>query len=247
MFDLKKQIMWSKLRVGIVITFALLTMFMTVFFAGNLENMFVPKVALEAHLQDVKGLRRGSPVWVSGIEVGSVRDIHLHPEHGTVITIMIKKSALDFIKKDSQASVLTMGLLGDKYVELSAGSPGAEPVKAGDMIKGSAQIDMKEVMEVGTMSVQKMTDFIKRLENLVTEIENGQGTASKLLKDPALYDNLNKASLRLGSVLEKIDKGDRGLVNKDTDKEMKATVAELRELIRDMKENPKKYLKFSLF
>lgn len=248
MFDIKKQLMWSKLRVGIVITLALLMLFLTVFFAGSLENIFAPKVLLKAHLQDVKGLRKGSPVWISGIEVGSVREIDLHPNYGTIITIAVKKRALNFIRKDSQASVLTMGLLGDKYVELTTGSPNSEPIKPGDMIKGSSQIELKDMMEIGTESVQKMSDFINKLEHLVTEIEKGQGTASKLLKDPSLYENLNKASLRLSLILAKVEKGERSLVtDRETDKELKSAVAELRQLIKDMKDNPKKYFKFSVF
>lgn len=204
MFDMKKQLMWSKLKVGLVITLALITLFLTVFFAGSVENILAPKVNLKAHLQDVKGLRKGAPVWISGIEVGSVKEIALSPDYGTMLTISIKKQALGFIKKDSQASVLTMGLLGDKYVELTSGSPNAEPIKPGDVIKGAAQIELKEVMEIGTASVQKMSDFISKLENLVTKIEKGEGTVSKFITDPSLYNNLKNASNTLSFTLKEI-------------------------------------------
>lgn len=155
MFEIKKQLMWSKLKVGLVITLTLLIFFITVFFAGAIEKFFSKKVELKAHIQDVKGLRKGAPVWISGIEVGSVKSMSLHPAYGTIVTLSVKRSALGFLRKNAEASILTMGLLGDKYIELSSGSPDAETIKPGDVIKGRAQIDFKDVMETSAASIEK--------------------------------------------------------------------------------------------
>jgi phospholipid/cholesterol/gamma-HCH transport system substrate-binding protein len=326
MFDMKKQLMWSKLKVGVVITLALITLFFTMFFAGGIEDIVSPKINLKAQIQDVKGLRQGSPVWLSGIEIGAVRAIHLHPEFGTVVVLSVKKNAIQYVKKDSHASVLTMGLLGDKYVELSPGTPQAGAVEPGDMIAGAAQLELKDVMEVGTVSIQRMSDFIKKLDNLLTKIEKGEGTVSKFLTDPAFYDNLRDATKSLSltlkdirdargtikllmedpalynnllaasssleglskkmnegsgtlkmmiedptlynrlltaaasleefsakskSVMEKIDKGEGvagTLVNdEEMAAELKDTVTELKQLLKDIKADPKKYFKFSVF
>lgn len=353
MFDLKKQLMWSKLKVGIVITLALLTLFFTVFFAGGIETLLSPAAELKAQIQDVKGLRNGAPVWLSGIEIGSVKGIQLHPEYGAIVTLSVKKSALPFIKKDSHARVLTIGLLGDKYIELSGGSPGTGQILPGDTIRGVAQIELKDIMDTSVMSIEKLTGFIGRLDTLVARIEKGDGTVAKfisdpalydnlrdttknlslaikdvkdargtmklliedptlynkmvtatssveefgkkltdgsgtvsklvddptlynrmvsatssiedfskkltegsgtlkkLAEDPALYDNLSEASLRLSSILERIDKGEgvAGALVKDQDlaKELKEIVAEIKELTKDIKDNPKRYFKFSVF
>ena len=353
MFDMKKQLMWSKLKVGLVVTLSLLVLLFTVFLAGSIEDIFSPKIALRAQIDDVRGLRKGAPVWISGIEVGSVKHIRLSGEYGTIVTLSVNKNTVKHIKKDSQASVLTMGLLGDKYVELSGGSPRAESIQPGDMIKGASQIDLKNVMEIGTTSIQKMTDFLTKLDHLVTKIEKGEGTISKFISDPSLYDNLkestkalsstlaeirdargtvklliedptlynrmvtasssleqfsksinessgtlkkfiedpalynkmltaassveefsrklnegkgtirklaedaelydnlNRASLQLSSILERIDKGEGVagslLRDKELAIELKQNIASLNELLKDIKEHPKKYFKFSVF
>src|SRR4030043_1969366 len=117
MFDIKKQFLWSKLKVGLVVTLALFTLFITVFFASSIENLLSPKVELKAQIQNVKGLRKGAPVWVSGIEVGSVKNISLDTGYGTIVTLSINKDAMEFLRKDSEATIMTMGLLGDKYIE----------------------------------------------------------------------------------------------------------------------------------
>ena len=326
MFDMKRQLMWSKLKVGAVITLALITLFFTMFFAGGIEDLLSPKINVKAQIQDVKGLREGSPVWLSGIEIGSVKAIHLHPEFGTVITLSVKKNAMKYVMKDSHASVLTMGLLGDKYVELSAGTHKSGAIQPGDMITGAAQLELKDVMEVGTVSIQRMSDFIRKLDNLLTKIEKGEGSVTRFLTDPTLYDNLRDAtkslsltlkdirdargtikllmedpavynnllaasssleglsrkmnessgtlkkmiedpalynrlltttvsleefSTKFNSVLDKIDKGDGvagTLMNdKEMARELKDTVTELRQLVKDIKSDPKKYFKFSVF
>lgn len=353
MFDVKKQLLWSKLKVGIVITLALLTLLITVFFAGGLETLLSPTVELKAQIHDVKGLRRGSPVWLSGIEIGSVKRIHLHPQYGTIVTLSIKKSALTFIRKDTHASVLTLGLLGDKYVELSGGSAQAGPLSPGDTISGVVHIELTDIMETSAVSIEKLTGFIGKLETLVTRIDEGEGTIAKFIRDPALYENLkeatrtlssamkdikdargtiklliedptlynkmvsatssveefgkkltdssgtisklvddptlynrmlsatssleefskklsdgsgtlkrlaedpelynnlNKASLRLSSILERIDKGEgvAGTLVKDEGlaRELKEILGEIGQLTKDIKENPKKYFKFSIF
>ena len=319
MFDIKKQFQWSKLKVGVVITLALCTLLITIFFAGGIEKLLSPRVELKAQIQNVKGLREGAPVWVSGVEVGSVERIKLHPEYGTIVTLSINKKALGYMRKDSEASVMTMGLLGDKYVELSGGTAEAESLKPGDMIKGTAVIELKDVMEASASSITKMSDFINRLDHLVARIERGkgslklfledpslynklvattssleeisrkikessgtfhkliedpslynrmlsatssieefgivlkqrQGTLRRLAEDPELYENLNKATQQLSSILQKIETGE-GIAgdliyDKKLASDLKSAIMDLRELTKDMRNNPKKYFKFSLF
>jgi phospholipid/cholesterol/gamma-HCH transport system substrate-binding protein len=326
MFDIKKQLRWSKLKAGLVITIAFLALLVAIFFAGNIEKIFSPKTELKVAFRDVRGLRRGAPVWIFGTEVGSVRSIHLDPVHGAIVTVSINERALTFLKKDSQASILTMGLLGDKYIELSAGSPQAQPLQSGEMIKGTEPIQFSQIMETTSVAIGKMGDFINRLDIFVTKIEKGEGTVAKfftdptiynnlkkstqtlslllediknsegtlkmlienpslyrktlttvssieefsrklnegsgtlkkLVEDPELYDNLNRAASRLSSILEGIEKG-KGMAgalvsDEELAKELRDLVLELRRLsseleglAKDIKEHPKKYLKFSLF
>ena len=205
MFDIKKQLAWSKLRAGLVVTLALVLLFFTVFFAGSIDRIFSPTVKIRASISDVRGLRRGAPVWISGVEVGALTDISLRPEIGTIVTMAVKKRALRFVKEDSVASVLTLGLLGDKYVELSSGSPGSPVVRPGEMIKGASPMEMKDIMETAAMSVKKMNDFIEKLGRLVTKVETSKGTLAKFLEDPELYNNLKDTTKSLSKIADDIE------------------------------------------
>lgn len=217
MFDLKKQLRWAQVKVGIIISIALAILFFSVFFAGSIERLIHPKIGIKAAMRDVKGLKKGAPVWVYGIEEGSVENISLDPRYGTVVTISIYKGVLGYLKKDSTASVLTMGLLGDKYIELNPGTSKAEPLKAGDVIAGTTQIDLKEVMEAGGASMQKMNDFIEKLGKVVEKIETSKGTLARFLDDPSLYDNLKESSRNLSLIAKDIGngRGTLGMLVKD--------------------------------
>ena len=353
MFDLKKQVLWAQIKTGIIITLALGILFLSVFFAGSIERLLYPKVAIKAAFTDVKGLKKGAPVWVYGIEEGSVENISLDAKYGIVVTISVYKKVLGFLKKDSAASVLTMGLLGDKYIELNPGTSQSPPLEEGEMIRGATQIDLKDVMAASGESVQKINDFIEKMGRLAERLEkskgtlskfledpslydnlkesakylaliskdisegrgtmgmlvkdpslyerlattskslegfsrklekgsgtlnklveddllynrlvgaassfetfgnklnNSSGTVNKLIEDPALYDNLNKTSLHISSILEKIDRGEGTagalIGDKELAKEIKETVAQLKILMEDIKEQPNKYFKFSVF
>jgi phospholipid/cholesterol/gamma-HCH transport system substrate-binding protein len=217
MFDIKKQLRWSKLRAGLIITIALLLLFFTVFFAGSIDKIFSPTVQVRAAINDVRGLKQGAPVWISGVEVGSVTDITLNPEEGTIVTMAVKRRDLKFVRRDSVASVLTLGLLGDKYIELSPGTPQSPIVHPGELIKGTTPIEIKDVMETGAMSIKKMNDFMEKLGHLVTKIETSKGSLSKFIEDPALYDNLQKASKSLSTIADDINsgRGSMGMLIKD--------------------------------
>ena len=204
MFDMKKQLMWSKLKVGVVVSIALTLLLLTVFFAGGIQDLFSSKVVINAQIKDVKGLRRGAPVWVSGIEIGLVKRISLNTQYGTLVTMSIKESALPYIRSDTYANVITQGLLGDKYIELTGGSLEAGQIKPGSIIKGAAQLEVKDLVEASAKSMAKVTEFVNKVDMILEHFEKSEGTVAKLLKDPALYDNLKQSATTLLAILKEL-------------------------------------------
>jgi phospholipid/cholesterol/gamma-HCH transport system substrate-binding protein len=202
MFDRAKQLRWAKLKIGVVITLALITLLVTVFFAGGIEHLFAKRIEIRAQIQDVNGLRRGAPVWIFGTEVGKVKDIDLQPVYGTIVTISLRAEALGYLFRDAHAVVMTMGLLGDKYVELSTGNVKSGPLRPKDVIKGGSQLELRDVMETGAGMIQKMTDIVTKIDHLLSTAEQGEGTVPKLLHDPSIFNNLEKATRSLSLTME---------------------------------------------
>ena len=201
MYDTKKQLQWSKLKVGLVLTVALVILVVAVFLATSIQDLFAEKAELKIQFADAMGLRKGAPVWILGIEEGSVKSIKLDPIYGVIVTVSVSIRSLKFVSKQSHATIMTMGLLGDKYIELSAGAPQRVSIQPGEVIKGSAETGMRSVMETVGVAIDKIGQFIERVDNLVMKIEQGQGTIAKFLNDPTFYNNLTEASRDLSAVL----------------------------------------------
>lgn len=76
---------------------------------------------VEARFQNVGSLKRRAPVSMAGVTIGRVTDVHFDPlTLEAVVTFVIDKQ-FDQIPDDSDASILTAGLLGSQYVGLQPG------------------------------------------------------------------------------------------------------------------------------
>jgi phospholipid/cholesterol/gamma-HCH transport system substrate-binding protein len=230
MFDSHKQVTWAKLRVGIIITLGLAVIFFAILFAESIVRLFTPQATVYAEFSDVKGLRSGAPVWFSGVQIGSVKSLRFERGEKITAALAIDKSALSYLKKDSVSSILTMGLLGDKYVEMSPGSREAPSLKSGDMISGSPRLEISEELKRVIEDVQTSKGSIARLlrddtlyrdlsasvkdiKVFAAMLKSSEGTVNRVIKDPALYDRFVKASKSLDSFSEKLATS-RGTVNK---------------------------------
>jgi len=203
MFDTRRNLTWSKLKTGLIISTSLIIIFLAVFFSGSVERLFSPKAEIKVRTKNVSGLRKGAQVWLFGVEIGTVRSIKIHPE-GSVVILWVDESVLKFINKDAYATIMTMGLLGDKYVDITPGSPEAGSIGKNQEIKGVSEIGFKDIMATGTSSIEKANEFIMKLEILVKKIEAGEGTIAQLIKNPALYENTNKAIEAISSLVTEI-------------------------------------------
>jgi phospholipid/cholesterol/gamma-HCH transport system substrate-binding protein len=263
----KKQLSWATLRVGLFMTGAIVVIFVAVLFAGDIERPFTSRVTVYATFDDVRGLRPDAPVWISGVEIGSVRSLHFTPEN-IKVTMSLDRKALSRIKTDSRARILTLGLLGDTYVDITPGSKEAPVIKPEETLRGGTQPGINEQVEgiinllknkKGTIGrlleedtvYEDLVDALRDVKQFIAKLEASKGTVNNLIADKSLYRNVNAAAEKLNAVLEKINTGEGTAGSLISDKELKqelrSTLKEVNALVKDIKQNPKKYFKFSVF
>ncbi len=74
-----------------------------------------------AHFENVGSLKDRAPVAMSGVTIGRVTSVVFDPDSlEAVVTFVIDKQ-YDRIPEDSDASILTAGLLGSQYIGIGAG------------------------------------------------------------------------------------------------------------------------------
>jgi len=125
---------------------ALLFLSIGIFLIGNKDFLFNSTYLLKADFQNVGGLNNGAAVRIGGIHQGTVKEIDLpsQPDGKVTVVMNLKSATRNIIKKDSRASIKTEGLLGDKYIEISFGSPKAEAVAADGTIASETPKDVSE-------------------------------------------------------------------------------------------------------
>lgn len=75
---------------------------------------------VEARFENIGGLKMKAPVKSAGVLVGRVSDIRLDPDKFQAVATLTLDKRFEF-PKDTGASILTSGLLGEVYIGLEAG------------------------------------------------------------------------------------------------------------------------------
>src|SRR5258706_10518863 len=130
--------MAKQTKVGVLVLAALVIAGVAILLLGRQQPLFERKVEFVLHFARTNGLQTGAPVSLSGLPIGSVDWLHFASEPGTneiVVGIQVDADTASRIRTDTKATIRTLGLLGDKYIELVPGKdPNADAIPAGGRI-----------------------------------------------------------------------------------------------------------------
>ncbi len=200
----QKNMAWSSLKSGIIIGLAMVTLFSAVFFSGNISSLMRPRHLIAAFIENVSGMRPGAPVWFHGIEIGTVESIVV-VDSGAIITLSVDKSLAELIKSDTRIAVRTMGLLGDKFVEVLGGSKSSPSATGTDTLRGVAAIAMEEVIASTIASLKTVEQLSRTVESTISHFSQSDGSLQRFIENPDLYENMRIASTRLSSITQQIE------------------------------------------
>lgn len=158
---------------GLVLLGAALFIFFTSWLSGR---SITPAQRVVIEFGDAAGLKRGSPVRVSGMQVGRVESIQL-VRYGTVrLTASLDRGVVP--RADATAGVVAVGLAGDVAIELVPGGA-AEPLPAGQPIPG---IVTPGFMQLGEVLADKAETALDNLNVLLDPklVEEMQATLRSL-------------------------------------------------------------------
>ncbi len=106
--------------VGLFIIAAFTALVVLAFKVSGLTSFFKEEgYTVTAYFDDIGGLKLRAPVKVGGVIIGEVSRISLDPSSFKAIVKLLIYNRFSDIPSDSSASILTAGLLGDNYIELT--------------------------------------------------------------------------------------------------------------------------------
>jgi phospholipid/cholesterol/gamma-HCH transport system substrate-binding protein len=121
----------------VLLGFAALVFLTTQTTSRGLSFASTPHYDVTAKFDNIGDLRVGAPVSMSGVEIGRVVKIDFDTKEYKAVVLMRLNGKYNQIPTDSDASIYTQGLLGGKFIGLTAG--GAETY-----LKDKDQIDFTQ-------------------------------------------------------------------------------------------------------
>lgn len=157
------------LSVGTFVLLALAALAVSILSLTTERGLFATEYRLEAPFENVLGLQAGAPVWLAGKEVGRVESIRFQAVDDTspvLATLAIDTSVRDLVRTDSVASIGTIGVLGDSYVELTVGSDGARVLDEGEALETLTPVNMNQAMAKVTAAIDSFRELSENLNVL---------------------------------------------------------------------------------
>src|SRR5579859_2413516 len=203
------QLQWSRLRVGITVIVAMITLIIVIFLMSSSTGFFTNQIYLKTYFDNAEGLRRGAPVRLQGVDIGNVTRISVDPSKpSTPVEVIMKVNTRyrDFLRKDSTAELSTAGVLGETYIDINS-SKATGPVAAdGDVLQSHNPAGIQSAM-------QNVDVLVRRLDRIMAAVEEGKGSIGKLINDPSLFNRLNTTLSETQQMVGEIHSG-KGSIGK---------------------------------
>lgn len=175
------------LIVGAFVLAALAALALAILSLSSQQGLWAERYRLVAYYDNVGGLIPNAPVWLAGTQVGRVGSVDLgvreSGEPAVRVVLQVDQSVQERIRADSVASIGTVGLLGDRYVEVSLGTPD-EPVLESDAeIRTVDPTNMTAVIDKGAAALDSVSSLAANLNQVVEDFEReagGRGLAKSI-------------------------------------------------------------------
>jgi phospholipid/cholesterol/gamma-HCH transport system substrate-binding protein len=189
----KKALAWSELKVGALIIISLAILVAIVVLVLGVESPFARRYTLYTYMPNIGGLREDSPVMLEGVTVGNVKGYEFAElEKGVRVELRIQEKYRERIRTDSIAHLRSLGLLGDKYIEISQGTRDGRPLKEKETVTGAPPLDIDEMIARANHTFDNLGDTVINVKDITQAMKEGKGTVGKFLKDDDIYKNLNE-------------------------------------------------------
>jgi phospholipid/cholesterol/gamma-HCH transport system substrate-binding protein len=189
-----------QLRVGIFVLAAVVLFLAFVLTIGSQTRVFEGRYTLRATFNTIEGLIVGAPVRLAGFSVGHVARIGFGRDPGDrhlVVELSIDRRYQDKIREDSVATISSIGLVGDKYVEITVGNPDRKALEPPAFVHSVDPLDYGKLFKEGAQIMASVSKLSAALE----EFFAGAETAETRRNLVALIGSLR-------ATLAKVEKGE---------------------------------------
>jgi len=118
----------------------------------------------------VSGLEKGAPVYYAGKEVGKVEKIEVRANEIRPILVTVKASTEILLREDSRAYIDTLGMMGEKFIELTPGSMEAVALTEDAVMEGEDPTPLYELINKMNLLSDYMVEMSQNLTPMVAQL-----------------------------------------------------------------------------
>jgi phospholipid/cholesterol/gamma-HCH transport system substrate-binding protein len=187
----------SKIRLGIFVSTGLLLFIIGIYYVGAQKQLFNNTFNLSTVFRDVSGLQVGNNVRFGGINVGIIDQIEIINDTSIRVILLVNTDVQKFIKQDATATIGSEGLMGNKVLNITAGTPGEKAIEEYTELQSINPVSMDEILNKLRTTTDNALLISTDLTAITNNIRNGRGTIGKLFMDTVFAENLDKTLLNV--------------------------------------------------
>lgn len=181
-----------EMKVGLFI-FVGLAILTVLVFSIQKFYFFQPRYNIRLVFNFVNGIQVGAPVRFAGVETGEVERLGFFYNEDlgkTQVEIFAHIRGNIKIPKDSRVQINTLGLLGERYLEITPGEEYDQYFKEGDTFIGTDPVSISELSKMSYQVGLELDESIKNFNVILSKIKKGEGTLGMLIFEDEIYDDL---------------------------------------------------------
>ncbi|HXB62968.1 MAG TPA: MlaD family protein [Acidobacteriaceae bacterium] len=216
----QKEVRWSQLKVGLLVTVASLALIALVFLmTGSVGGLFTPKITVRSYFENAAGLEVGAPVSLEGVTVGTVTRIRVvsSPDRRLTpveVTMRISGRRVEqSLRTDSKASLSTIGVLGDTVVDINSQFASGPLAQDGDELTTMETPNITDVIKSSQGTIEQLNVILAKANALLDSITSGNGSIGKLIASDEFYRKAYAAMSDLQTLTDNMNQG-KGTVGK---------------------------------
>jgi phospholipid/cholesterol/gamma-HCH transport system substrate-binding protein len=181
-----------KVKLVIFIFIGLIIFVIAIFFIGKQKNLFSPVFKVTTSFYNISGLQVGNNVRFSGINVGIVDNIMIINDSTVQVDVLIMKNVQEVIKADSQASIGSSGIIGDRILTITQGSFESPIIRDGQNIESKEPVETDAIMASLSATAGNVEIITLELAEIMVNINSGQGALGRLISDSTIAENISQ-------------------------------------------------------
>lgn len=216
----QQEVRWSQLKVGLIVLVASVVLVTLLFLMTSSAGLGIlaHKLTITTYFENSAGLKPGAAVNLQGVTIGTVKTVTVvsTPERKlTPVRVVMKlnEKYADELKKDSKASLTTIGVLGDTVVDINSQFAVGPPLQDGDELKTLETPSLTDVVKASQGTIESLNVILAKMNTIVDNLQSGKGSIGQLINNPDLYNKLNGTVDELHKLTVNLNRG-KGTIGK---------------------------------